>query len=535
MVLLGLAGAIIFLCKAAMAYDPADFFVEGLEDIYPQFSQFDGVMYAGLLPIDVAPNKTRGELMFWLFVPNKPVAPDTLTVWFNGGPGCSSFVGTFFENGPVTSALYPAGYPKTRIDEPFIVNEWAWTKATNMLYVEQPAGTGFSWGPVPSSEADLSQDFYNFMVNFLDTFRFMESKQMFLFGESYAGMYVPSMAHKIHTENKIAKKKKRINLAGIALGNGWMDARVQGPAVIDYAWWHGMIDSTTRHALKATWEQCNAGSVPMQPPFHDFTTPDECNVMGAVLQAAGAGIFPDLSPNTYDVTTWDTYPVVDIGKNPNMKSTYNRFFYDPKVQKALHAPQGAAWHGCMPGAGRRLEEELPGKLLLVHDKPESVVPYVAEMLDEAGIRVLVYNGDRDMSTCAQGSEMLLDSMKWSGEATWKTAGRGLWMVKDQVAGYTKSHKGLDFVVVYNSGHLVPYNVPIPALDLVTRFVTNGTFLDIPLPSFQMPENIGNSNHFPKSIYSNLVLVIVAALGFSAGLFVSRCRHRKTGYEQIEMD
>ena len=514
----------------------SDFLVEGLEKVYPLYSQFEGDMYAGLLPIDVTPNKTRGELMFWLFVPDKPVAPDTLTIWFNGGPGCSSFQGgVFFECGPFTTPHYPAGYPKTRYDEPLTVNEWSWTKATNMLYVEQPAGVGFSWGPAPSSEAELSQDFYNFLINFYATFPFMDSKRLFLVGESYAGMYVPSIAHKIHTENKKSKKRRRIHLTGIAIGNGWMDAEVQGPVVIDYAWWHGLIDSSTRDALKITWEECMDGSVPMTPIFHPFTIPDDCNIMGAVLQAAGSGIFRDLAPNAYDVTTWDTYPVLD---DPD--STYMRFYNNPKVKEALHAPKDVYWHGCIPGAGRRLKDKkvLPGKTLLANDQPESVVPYVAELLDDAELKVLIYSGDRDMSTSPQGSEMLLDGMKWSGADKWKTAVRGLWMVRDQVAGYAKSHKGLDFVVVYNSGHLVPYNVPVPALDIITRLVTNQTFMDVPLPSLTMPaRRVEGKHYYHNEILTGLLMLFGAVVCFLAGRMSSRHRRpcqARDGYEQIEM-
>jgi hypothetical protein len=53
-------------------------------------------------------------------------------------------------------------------------------------------------------------------------------------------------------------------------------------------------------------------------------------------------------------------------------------------------------------------------LLLDDDRPISMAPYIANLLDDAGIQVLVYNGDRDMSTCVQGSEVFLNEMEWSG-------------------------------------------------------------------------------------------------------------------------
>jgi hypothetical protein len=45
--------------------------------------------------------------------------------------------------------------------------------------------------------------------------------------------------------------------------------------------------------------------------------------------------------------------------------------------------------------------------------PNSVVPQIAGLLD-AGYKVLVYNGDRDLSCCVQGTEQCLDGMQWSG-------------------------------------------------------------------------------------------------------------------------
>eukprot|EP00980_Cylindrotheca_fusiformis_P016038 scaffold4724_cov108-Cylindrotheca_fusiformis.AAC.3 len=513
------------------AFDASDFLVKGLDEIEPAYAAFDGEMYAGPLPIDIVSpghekKEKRGELMFWMFKPSKDM--ESLTIWLNGGPGCSSIsAGNFFETAPVTSPHYRAGYPNTTFNEPLVVNKWAWTKATNMLFIEQPTNVGFSWGPTVNSEADLSQDFFNFLQNFYQTFPEMASKRLFIFGESYAGMYVPSIAHKIHRENKLAKHPK-INLKGIGLGNGWMDAIGQGAAGIDYAYWHGMIDSTSRDNLHAAWEDCKAGKK-VNPPLHDFTVPDECNIMGATMEAAGAGLFDYMAPNVYDVTTWDMYPILN---DPN--STFQFFMNRPEVQKALNAPNSTSeWLGCMAGAGRRLDENaLPGKILLAHDTPESVVPYVAELLDDAGIRVLIYNGDRDISVCAQGSEKLLDDMKWSGGHGWRQkAKRGVWLVDNKMAGYIKSYKGLDFVIVYNSGHLVPYNEPIHALDLISRFVNDKSYMDKEIPQFKRPEG-RPTKEYSFTLFHGILLLVVAVVCFCCGILAASCWERRNGYSSI---
>jgi hypothetical protein len=185
----------------------------------------------------------------------------------------------------------------------------------------------------------------------------------------------------------------------------------------------------------------------------------------------------------------------------------HQFFNNPNVQKALNVVPARPWVECIPGAGRRRRQlqqrttpglkrqltklRLPGELLLDHDEPISVVPYVADLLDKANIRVLIYNGDRDMTTNSQGSEMLLDNMDWDGAAGWSNIHefeRGVWLpktVEHQLGGYIKQYRNLQFLVVYNSGHLVPFNQDKLALELVTRFLGNTGFLDKPLPKFDI--------------------------------------------------
>lgn len=97
--------------------------------------------------------------------------------------------------------------------------------------------------------------------------------------------------------------------------------------------------------------------------------------------------------------------------------------------------------------------------------------------------------------------MVLDQMtKWSGHATWTSgqATRGLWITtpthdededdhskqqqSEEFAGWVKVHQHLTFLVVYNSGHLVPFNLPGPSLDLLARFLSNTSFVDKVIPN-----------------------------------------------------
>lgn len=299
---LAIFGALLHLVHAKAGRSPSDFLVTGLADIEPAFSSFQGKMYAGLLPFS---DKHDGEFMFWLFEPDHPVADNALSIYLSGGPGCSSIgTGNFFGSGPVGVPKFPAGQVNpTDKDAPLQANPYSWTKTTYMLYVEQPAPTGFSYGPVPDDETDVARDMYNFLLNFFQIFQHLQSRDLFLWGGSYSGMNVPALARKIYHENLKTDKVMHMHLEGMALGNAWLDAKIQGPAMIDFAWSHGMIDLTTRNTFHGYWNQCIAGKK-VRSPMHPFNIPDECGIDEIVMQAAGGELFEDQAPNCYDITTW---------------------------------------------------------------------------------------------------------------------------------------------------------------------------------------------------------------------------------------
>jgi hypothetical protein len=114
--------------------------------------------------------------------------------------------------------------------------------------------------------------------------------------------------------------------------------------------------------------------------------------------------------------------------------------------------------------------------------------------------------------------------------------------QQQVAGFAKSLKGLDFVVVYNSGHLVPNNRPVAALDLITRFVRGESYLDLALPRFDRPEqdsflssktNEATTRTAGRSGVNDVVVLVAVAISFFClGLFVARGDRKRMGYTAI---
>lgn len=164
-----------------------------------------GESYAGLLPISSAADETR-ELFFWFFPSTNPAANKEINIWFNGGPGCSSLSGFLTENGPF---LWQSGTLGP------VPNPYTWVNLTNMMWVEQPIGVGYTQGtPNVTDEPQLAQEFLGFYKQWVDTFDAYDW-DVYLSGESYAGYFVPYIADAFVQAND----SRYYNLKGIAIND----------------------------------------------------------------------------------------------------------------------------------------------------------------------------------------------------------------------------------------------------------------------------------------------------------------------------
>lgn len=153
----------------------------------PDMATFDTYpVYSGYLNVG-----TNKHLHYLLAESQSNPSTDPLIIWFNGGPGCSSMLGFAQEHGPymmVTNTNY------------WQVNPWSWNKEANMLYIESPAGVGYSVCDNLAacnsySDSGVAADNLTAVLAFFDKFPELKVNDLWLSGESYAGMYVPYLAN----------------------------------------------------------------------------------------------------------------------------------------------------------------------------------------------------------------------------------------------------------------------------------------------------------------------------------------------------
>ena len=159
-------------------------------------------MYAGLLPI--APGK---QVFYWLMEADSGFASAPLSLWTNGGPGCSGMYGLFTENSPLRSTS-TGGLVSNAED--------AWTRVSSMLYVEIPVGVGFSRATPrlkKYSNEQTAQDNVAFLQAFFKAFPALQSRPLYLTSESFGGVYLPTLARAILRANVLPQ------FAGFFVGN----------------------------------------------------------------------------------------------------------------------------------------------------------------------------------------------------------------------------------------------------------------------------------------------------------------------------
>ncbi|KAJ2866622.1 hypothetical protein GGH94_001429 [Coemansia aciculifera] len=163
----------------------------------PNLCDTNVTQYTGYL--DTAEDK---HFFFWFFeARNQAKTGDTpVILWTNGGPGCSSLVGVLMELGPCRVNKGGAGTSH---------NPYGWNENAHVIFIDQPLNTGFSYGQRVDNSYDAGKDVNVFLRMFYHLFPKYASSQLHVFGESYAGHYVPAIGKAIHETNQVLAKKRQ--------------------------------------------------------------------------------------------------------------------------------------------------------------------------------------------------------------------------------------------------------------------------------------------------------------------------------------
>lgn len=407
-------------------------------------------------------NATRGKFLhYWFVESQRSPATDPVVLWMNGGPGCSSLDGFLSELGPLHVSLDG----KTLYN-----NTFSWNREANVIFLEAPAGVGFSYSLNKKYDTDddtTSYDNYVALQSFFEKFPQFKKNEFYITGESYGGIYIPTLSVRVLTG------PANINFKGFAIGNGYLDVSNLTNSLIFFGYYHGLIGPQLWSRLE---KYCCGGIA--APQYCNFVNPSSSQCSDAVSDASeiiqGSGLnvynlYEDCAPSKSNSSRYlvdkrnlnrlfprnlkklkDDPPCVD-------SSNIKKYLNQPEVRKALHIPTSVQdWDICS------LDVEIGYKRLY-----NTMRPQVLQLINSGKLRGLIYNGDVDMACNFLGDE-------------WFTSDLGLkvvenyeeWKYNDQVAGFVKYYDRLTFLTVKGSGHMVPQDKPGPAFKMITSFLNN---------------------------------------------------------------
>ncbi|KAF9779565.1 peptidase S10 serine carboxypeptidase [Thelephora terrestris] len=417
--------------------------------------------YTGYLDVDAGAK----HLFFYFFESRRDPETDDVMMWVNGGPGCSSSMGLLMELGPCNIDMDNVSPNGTTW------NPYSWNKETNIFFLDQPVGVGFSYadyGEVVETTEDAAKNVHAFITIFFETFPQFSGRPFHLAGESYAGRYLPVFAGEVVDKNVVAAAEGRptINLKSVLIGNGITDYTTLyegrymtecGTAALDVPL--QSISECVR--IKAVLPRCHAS---IQRSCIDIFDPIGCQAAlsfcdmqtGSAFWATGRNVYDISKPCKGELCYEETGVIADY---------LNR----PEVKKLLGVETPANFSSCSDPVYDGFVQHM--------DRSRVQTQFYVGQLLERGVRILIYLGTYDWQCNASSNKLWVERLEWSGQKEYLANSWRNWTVEDKKAGETKSSGLLTVATVDGAGHMmsliyVPHDKPIEALELMSRWLKN---------------------------------------------------------------
>lgn len=438
---------------------------------------------------------SEGEhIFFWFFeARNMDPTEAPLTVWINGGPGSSSMIGLFQENGPCG----------VDIDGNVYNNPYSWSNVSNMIFIDQPAQVGFSYStPIPGYtdpnsgnivqlpgpecpdyaleygtcgtysyfNVSLSPDstphgapqFWKSLQGFMGVFPQYSRESFHFSSESYGGHYGPVYNDYILEQNAlIAAGKlegaKHIDLVSVLIGNGWYDPILQYEAYYNFTVYPGN-----------TYNYDPFNSSQKEEFYNNMWGPGNCVDMLKDCYERGIDSICSYADNFCYIQTEylydqylnrDEYDVRELMTDPFPYIFYIDYLNTPAVQTAIGAYQNYSESSPTVSTAFGATGDDARRVSTVED---------IQKLLKANVTVMLYNGDADYICNWLGVEAVADQVN---APCYSDAGFTDIITSDGIAhGQVKQAEKFSFVRIYESGHEVPFYQPLASLEIFDRAI-----------------------------------------------------------------
>ncbi|KAF5764080.1 putative peptidase S10, serine carboxypeptidase, alpha/Beta hydrolase [Helianthus annuus] len=389
---------------------------------------------------------------FYYFVESqRDPAHDPLLLYLTGGPGTSGLFPFLYHVGPLTIRFDSSGWNNFTLES----NPNTWTQAANVIFLDLPAGVGFSyattWEGWRSSDSVLSMHTYEFIQKwFVEHPRFLNNP-LYISGISYMGLLIPVITLEVYKGIERGSEPQ-LNIKGYLIVNAFTDRFIDENSKLEFANRVALISDDIYESTKETCDDNYAyPNLNNALCSYNIQQVDEC--IRNINLANILGTVPD--------DTADIKIILDAWAN------------DKEVQKALHIREGTI------GVWEKTNETIHfifGKndtICYSYDVSSTIVYH--EQLVSRNCHVLIISGDHDMIIPYLGTEKWIKSLGVPIARPWNP-----WFVDNQVAGYQMAYatKGysLTYATVKGAGHSLQLNKPKEASVLVEEWLTSHTYI-----------------------------------------------------------
>lgn len=369
----------------------------------------------------------------------------------------------------------------------------SWNEYADILFLDQPVGTGFSYVNTNAYTTTLPQaadEVVHFLEQFITVFpeyaRDVELQygtqgsgvDVFLAGESFAGQYIPYTAKAI-----LKSPKPPVSLKGIAIGNGFIDPKSQYGTelelMVEKKIWTKSSDQyqTVARIVEECHKELDRTS------SRDIGKCDEILqtiIASTTTKQPGASGFTCI--NMYDVRLTDSAPACGMNWPTTLPAMYE-YLRRADVRTALHVDEHhkpEAWVECNAnvGSAMRTDTTSPASVKLL---PELI---------EQGLRVLLFAGEEDLICNAIGVRRTAENLEWGGIKGFGDAAAQDWYVNGSLVGTWRTARNLTYVGIKGASHMVGVDKPIESHDMMVRFM-GIDFMKVAGPNALIPSRVGD--------------------------------------------
>lgn len=434
-------------------------------------------MFSGYISVSDSPKRA---LFYWFVESQRDPSSDPVLLWSNGGPGCSGLGGFMTEQGPF----------RPTENGTLIMNDFSWNKLANVVFIEQPAGVGFSTisgSGFKYGDEQAAQDNYQFVKGFFAAFPQYAKSPFYTTSESYGGHYMPTLAQEIVKQGGVPNYKgfmvgnpltympyRNLGQYGTYRGHNmlpqplWAEyeknncQKIDAPDACDKI--VNSMDDLVSDVDPYALDFPNCGG-PLQAGMHErYTFMRKIKQSQAAVRSSKAVLGTSLGGGKLGRYAPGYFPA---DYEPCDKDWGNKYLNRADVQAAIHVQGSVKWSDCSNSVGDAYN---------VDDVNAPMMPVYKYLINQTKqpLNIHIYSGDDDSICATEGTQQFIWDLGISVKKPWSA-----WSVAgdktSQLAGYTTqfdSASGFRFSTVHGAGHMTPATRPAQTLDLLRRYLTN---------------------------------------------------------------